>query len=166
VQNTDLCAGAGSGPIAAGSVAEAWVRKVVQETGAFDNVLYQDGNELVLVQGYSPLWTTTMRDLIRAEEQRLGFSRHLIDTNSDHATSMRAVDYVERHQTQPAQPADCLGKPCLVNEYNPNPPLTAAQLHQRFCQARSSGTSFWYWRQGQSDAVMAQSLALLKQGCP
>jgi hypothetical protein len=79
---------------------------------------------------------------------------------------VRAVDYVERHQNQPASPADCLGKPCLVNEYNPNPPLTAAQLHERFCAARSNGTTFWYWRHGQSDAVMAQSLALVDQGCP
>ena len=166
VQNDDLCATAGSGPIAPGSVAEAWVRKVVQETGDFDNVLYQDGNELDLVQGYSPAWTTTMRDLIRAEEHRLGFGRHLIGTNSNHATSMRAVDYVERHQSQPASPADCLGKPCLVNEYNPNPPLTAAQLHERFCQARSNGTTFWYWRHGQRDAELSQSLALVRQGCP
>jgi hypothetical protein len=56
-----------------------------------------------------------------------------------------------------------------VNEYNPNPPLTAAQFHARFCAARSQGTTFWSWRHGQSDAVMRQALALMRravQGWP
>lgn len=166
LRDVDLCATAGTSALVPGSVADRWVRKVVQETGGFDNVLYQDGNEVSLIQGYSPAWTTSLRDAVRDEERRLGLSTHLFGTNADDAVAMQAADFVELHQNQPATPAQCQGKPCLVNEYNPNPPLTAAQFHARFCAARSQGTTFWYWRHGQSDAVMRQALALLRQGCP
>jgi hypothetical protein len=165
-RDVDLCASAGTGPIAPGSVADRWVRKVVQETGSFDNVLYQDGNEVSLIQGYSSAWTTSLRDVVRDEERRLGFAPHLIGTNADDAAAMQAVDFVELHQNQAATPSQCQGKPCLVNEYNPNPPLTAAQFHARFCAARAQGTTYWYWRHGQSDTVMQQALALMRQGCP
>ena len=43
---------------------------MVAETGRFDNVLYQDGNEVGLVGGYSPEWTRSMHDLIRDEERQ------------------------------------------------------------------------------------------------
>lgn len=165
-RDVDLCATAGSTAITPGSVADRWVRKVVQETGTFDNVLYQDGNEVSLIAGYDPAWSTSMRDIVRDEERRLGLAPHLFGTNSDDATTKQAVDFVELHQNQPATAAQCAGKPCLVNEYNPNPPLTAAQFHQRFCAARAQGTSFWYWRHGQSEMAMRQSLALMAQGCP
>ncbi|MEW5742374.1 MAG: hypothetical protein AB1938_25880 [Myxococcota bacterium] len=167
-QNVDYCATAASGPVAPGSVHEAWIRKVVAETGEFDNVLYQDGNEVGLVQGYDSEWTRTMHALIRDEEARRGFPRHLFATNSGDATAMQLpeVDYLEAHQNQPLSAAQCFGKPCFVNEYNPNPPLTPAQFHQRFCAARDQGTAFFYWRHGQSEPDMLQSLSLMGQGCP
>jgi len=165
-QGVDLCATAGSGSFSAGSIVDRWVRQVVRETGAFDNVVYQDGNEISLVASYSPAWTIGLRDAVRSEESRLGLTRHLFGTNADEAAAIGAVDFVELHQDQPATVAQCRGKPCLVNEYNPRPPLTAAQFHQRFCAAKNQGTSFWYWRHEQSDPVMQQSLASLGQPCP
>ena len=151
-----------------GSVADQWIRKVVQETGRFDNVLYQDGNEVGLVAGYATAWTTSMHDVIRDEEQRQGYARHLFGTNSGRAATMQhtSVDYVELHQDDSATPAQCANKPCLVNEYNPAPSLTPAEFHQRFCAARQQGTVFWYWRHGQSDADFLRSLDLMQAGCP
>lgn len=165
-QGIDLCATAGSGGFATGSTVDRWVRQVVRETGSFDNVVYQDGNEISLVANYSPAWTTALRDAVRSEETRLGLIRHLFGTNADVAAAISAADFVELHQDQPATVTQCGGKPCLVNEYNPRPPLTAAQFHQRFCAAKSQGTSFWYWRHEQSEAVMNQSLASFDQPCP
>ncbi|MCC6335294.1 MAG: hypothetical protein IT380_15055 [Myxococcales bacterium] len=167
-QGLDGCATAASGPVAPGGVHEAWIRKVVAETGAFDNVLYEDGNEVGLVQGYDSEWTRTMAVLIRDEEARRGYPRHLFGTNSGDATAMQLadVDYLEEHQNQPLAASQCFGKPCFVNEYNPNPPLSPAQFHQRFCAARDEGTAFFYWRHGQSEADMLQSLTLMGQGCP
>lgn len=167
-QGLDACADAASGPVAPGGVHEAWIRKVVAETGAFDNVLYQDGNEVGLVAGYDAAWTQSMLALIRDEEARRGYGRHLFATNSGDAAAMQlsGVDYVELHQNQPATPTQCFGKPCFVNEYNPNPALTPAQFHQRFCAARDQGTAFFYWRHGQAEADMLESLRLMGQGCP
>jgi len=168
VQGQDVCGVAGSGAIAAGSVPDAWVRKVVFETGRFDNVLYQDGNEVGLVPGYATAWSTSMAQIIRDEEQRRGYLRHLFGTNSGDAATLQdpAIDYGELHQTTAATPSQCAGKPCLVNEYNPNPPLTADQFHTRFCAARQAGTAFWYWRHGQDDAAMNASLDALSAPCP
>jgi len=167
VQQANGCGPAGKGAISPGSLAEQWVRKVVAETGGFDNVLYQDGNELGLVQGYSPAWTRSMHDLIRAEEQARGFVRHPFATNSDVLSVMQSpeVDYLEFHQSTPLTAGQCLGKPCLVNEYNPSPALTPAQFRQRFCAARQQGTSFWYWRHDQTEDQMLESLTQLGQPC-
>ena len=141
---------------------------MVAETGRFDNVLYQDGNEVGLIQGYSPQWTRSMQAVIRDEEQLRGYGAHPFATNSQHPQAMQLpeVDYLEFHQNNPVPLAQCFGKPCLVNEYNPTPALTAAQFRQRFCDARSQGTSFWYWRHEQTAQQLTDSLALLGGSCP
>ncbi len=167
LQGLDACAGAGAGPVAAGSVHERWVRKVVLETGRFDNVIYQDGNEVSLVQSYDPAWTQSLHDLVRDEENARGFLRHLFGTNAGTAEAMAlpAVDYLEQHQQRALSAAECGGKPCMVNEYNPSPALTPSEFRQRYCTARTQGTAFWYWRHGQSDQQMRDSLAVLGAAC-
>jgi hypothetical protein len=168
LQSADHCATAGSGAVVAGSVADQWIRKVVRETGRFDNVLYQDGNEVGLIAGYDPAWSTSMQAIIRDEERVHGYGRHLFGTNSGSMATLQdaAIDYGELHHNGAATPAQCANKPCLVNEYNPNPSLTPEQFLQRFCAARQQGTSFWYWRHGQSDADFLRSLDLMQAGCP
>jgi hypothetical protein len=168
-QGTDACTGAGSGPVVAQSIHDAWIRKVVLETGSFDNVIYQDGNEIGLVAGYATAWSTSMEAIVRDEESKHGYGRHLFGTNSGSAATMQdaAIDYGELHQDLPAaSPAACAGKPCLVNEYNPNPALDAPTLHQRYCDARAAGTYFWYWRHDQAQGVMDATLDLIAAGCP
>lgn len=167
VQAFDGCAGAGAGPVVAGSVHERWVRKVVAETGRFDNVLYQDGNEVALMQDYDPSWTQSLHDLIRDEEQARGYAHHVFGTNAgtSEAMALPSVDYLELHQQRALSAAQCGGKPCMVNEYNPSPALTPEEFRQRYCTARAQGTGFWYWRHGQSDEQMRQSLAVLAAPC-
>jgi hypothetical protein len=143
------------------------VRKVVRETGRYGNVLYQDGNEIGLVDGYVPEWTLSIRNILRDEETRNGYRTHLLGTNSGDAVTMQAegVAYIEFHGDTAPDPASCYGRPCLSNEYNPSPPMTPDELHGQFCAARAAGTYFWYWRHGQVDADMEQTLSLIQAGC-
>ncbi len=166
LQGENDCATSGSQPIALGSTEERWVRQVVDVTGAFDNVLYEDGNEAGLVPGYDPAWTISLAALVHDEESRRGYLRHLVSSNSGNATANQAVDYVELHQTTAATLAQCGGAPCLVNEYNPDPALTPEEFFAQYCLARSQGTWFWYWRHGQTEAQMNASLDLQAGGCP
>jgi hypothetical protein len=168
VQHQDVCTGTGGAAIAAGSVQEAWVKKVVLETGRYDHVVYQDGNEIGIVGGYDPAWSLSMAALIHAEEARLGYARHLVGTNSGDSTTLASplIDYGELHQNTAPTRAECGGKPCLVNEYNPRPPLTPAQFHERLCDARRNGTAFWYWRHEQDVGALQTSLSLLDAPCP
>jgi hypothetical protein len=167
VQGEDWCATAGSREISGDDVHERWVRKAVRETGRYGNVLYEDGNEIGIVGDYVPEWTLSIRNLVRDEEARHGWRRHPFGTNSGDPTAMAAdgVDYLEFHQDGAADPAGCFGRPCGVNEYNPEPPLTPEQLHAEFCAAQAWGTYFWYWRHGQDAAAMDRTLDLLAGGC-
>jgi hypothetical protein len=75
------------------------------------------------------------------------------------------VAYIEFHQDTAPDPASCYGRPCLSNEYNPSPAMTPDELHGQYCAARAASTYFWYWRHGQSDADMEQTLSLIQAGC-
>lgn len=167
VQGEDLCAAAGSSALSPGDRHDAWVRKVLRETVGYANVIYQDGNEVGLVPGYDPAWTRSLGQALRDEEARAAAPAHLFGTNSGDGTAIASpeVGYVELHQATAADPSRCGGKPCLVNEYNPDPPLEPAALLAQFCAAEQSGTYFWYWRHGQSDAAMRETLALIAGGC-
>lgn len=167
VQGEDLCATAGSGPIEPGSRHDLWARKVFEETGRFGNVLYQDGNELGLVDGYASAWTLSLRDLLRETEAAQGYARHLLGTNTGDPATMQAdgIELVELHQASAPDPASCLGRVCLSNEYNPDPPLPPDQIVTEHCAARAAGTYFWYWRHGQTAEQMLESLAGMQAGC-
>ena len=133
----------------------------------FDNVVYEDGNEIGIVGGYAPAYSTSLAAIIHDEESRRGFARHLVGSNSGDATTLASplIDYGELHQRSAASTGQCGGKPCLVNEYNPDPPLTPDQFHDEVCAARRAGTWFWYWRHGQSDQALSDSLSLLDAPC-
>lgn len=167
VQGEDWCNDGGSREIIGDDVHERWVRKVVEETGRYGNVIFQDGNEIGIVGGYAPEWTLSIRNIVRDEEQKRGYPRHLLGTNSGDDGVLQAVgiDYAEFHRDTAADPAQCHGKPCLVNEYNPNPPMTPVELFAQYCAARAAGTYFWYWRHGQTQQQMDQTLGLIAGGC-
>ncbi len=167
VQAEDDCITAAKSAVVPGSVHDRWIRKVVLETGSFDNVIYQDGNEIGLVPGYVAEWTTSMQSIVRDEESKNGYGHHLVGTNSGDTTAMQSteVEYVEMHQTTPLA-APFFGKPSLVNEYNPNPALTEGELLTNYCAARANGTYYWYWRHGQTQPVMDATLTSIAAGCP
>jgi len=170
VQNADH-SNAGSAAVTADAVHEAWVRKVVQVTGVYDNVIYQDGNEISTVNeyggnAYSPTWSTSMQTIIRDEELLQGYSQHLFGTNSENTTTEQhsSVQYIEHHNTGVAI-ATLYGKPTLVGEYNPTPVLTPSQIATEVCDAKALGSYFWYWMQEGEESNIAATLTAIAAGC-
>ena len=165
VQNEDWIAAAGTGAIAAGTVFEIWVRRVVETTGRHGNVIYQLGNENGLIPGFRPEWERSMAAIIRDTETRRSYGRHLIGTQSQLATLMNdpAIDYAEFHTN--GGTVGSLAKPTGVNEYNPEPPLQAAAAHAHYCSAAASGVMYWLWRHTMTRAQWEQALDLVKRGC-
>jgi len=165
VQGEDWIASAGTGAIAAGSVFEAWARRVVERTGRHGNVIYQLGNENGLIPGFKPDWERSTAALIRDEEGRRAYGRHLIGTQSQLATLINdpSIDYAEFHTN--GGTVNALAKPTAVNEYNPDPPLQGAAAHSHYCTAAASGVMYWLWRHTMTRAQWEQALALVKGGC-
>jgi len=165
VQDEDWIAAAGTGAIAAGTVFEIWVRRVVETTGRHGNVIYQLGNENGLIPGFRPEWERSMVAIIRDTEARRSYGRHLIGTQSQLATLMNdpAVDYAEFHTN--GGTVGSLAKPTGVNEYNPEPPLQAAAAHAHYCSAAGTGVMYWLWRHTMTRTQWEQALDLVKRGC-
>ncbi|MFO0568141.1 MAG: hypothetical protein U0263_20945 [Polyangiaceae bacterium] len=170
----DHVTAAGTLEIPAGSVYDAWVRKVAEHTCKYGNVTLEDGNEISLKQGYVPAFSQSIGNIYWDECKKRGFLldgvpfRPLLGTQSESADTLSApqIAYGEFHKDSAIAPSLCQGKPCGVNEYNPDPPLAPLALASEVCAARQAGTWFSYWRHGQSAAQMAETLSLIQSGCP
>lgn len=123
---------------------ERWVRKVVEEIGSYDNILWQIGNE----SGYCSYpfkWEKEISRIIHDEEGKRGYKRHLVGTQSEVSEIEQAtwIDYISRHQdifiSRPIH-----GKPTQVNEYAVD--LGPLAYNHQLTLARQSGTYFHYWR--------------------
>jgi hypothetical protein len=164
---------AGTLEIPAGGVYDAWVRKVAEHTCKYGNVTLEDGNEVSLKNGYQPAWSQSIGNVYWDECAQRNYllagepHRPLLGTQSERAETVAApqVAYSQWHRADPQDPAACGGKPCGVNEYNPDPPLPPAQLSAHVCAAEQAGTWFAYWRHGQDVAAMADTLQLIQAGC-
>lgn len=176
VQGLDAYADCGKVEVGVGqpgtpmAVYEQWVRKIVDTVGDLDNVTWHDGNEIILVSGYTPAWSAGLANVARDQEARKGFPRHLFATNAPQTTApIEQVDYVTIHTDQPMStgPSACntTTKPCINNEYNPNPPMLPEAMNTLRCDAESKGLIWGYWRHGQSYAQSQQTWELLNQAC-
>jgi len=166
VQGLDLVEQCGRQGIQAGDRFDRWVEKVVTELGPLGNVIWQDGNEVGLIQGYSTAWSLSMKDRVRYWENEVAFGVvHMFGTNSKRAEVETRVDYIESHRKTP-HPAPVVGRPSLVNEYNPNPAFTPQQMNEKRCAAEKGGTFWWYWRHTQTLEEMRETLRLFLEPCP
>ena len=95
-----------------------WLRKIVEHTGKYPNVIYQIGNETFDCwgQGSSGAWELGVADTVRGA---LGANRRLISTNSHNGAveASSAIDYVNMH-IEKAPERGALNKPVAVNEYD------------------------------------------------
>lgn len=108
----------------------AWLSKIVQELGAYPNVLFQISNESDVCQGrLNPEWELAVYDFMKARISRP------VGTNSNHPMVESHVDYVERHG---CEVIGRLGVPAGVNEWNCQ--MSSAQ----FCAIQREGEP-WSW---------------------
>jgi len=117
---------------------QTWIRKVVDELGGFDNVLFQVGNEGF--KSFSAAWEVGVYDIVKDELRQRGFGNRLVATNTNNAPLEARLDYITRHSQEAQQPG---AKPILVNEY---PGLPSEEVLAQVREARRLGTAFMYWR--------------------
>lgn len=139
---------------------DAWVRKVVQMLGPYPNVIWQVGNENgVCSPPVTSAWESDLIRIVRDEEPKHGFIKHMIGTNAEigDIEALASVDYVSLHQDLAA--AVHKGKPTGVNEY---PKITPNDYAVQLRAARSMGTRFDLWMGSMNDADLEQCLKVVR----
>jgi hypothetical protein len=134
-------------------VHERWVRKAVAELGAFENVLFQIGNEGF--KAWSAAWELGVYAIAKDELGQRGFGDRMVATNTHVASLEERVDYAARHSKQ-AQDAEAY--PVLVNEYATIPP---AAVEREVARAEALGTMFEYWRGDHDDREWTDTLGAI-----
>jgi hypothetical protein len=117
---------------------ERWVRKAVAELGAFENVLFQIGNEGF--KAWSAAWELGVYAIVKDELAGRGFGDRMVGTNTHVASLEERVDYAARHRDEAQDPE---AYPVLVNEYATIPP---DEVERQVARSEALGTMFEYWR--------------------
>jgi len=134
-------------------VHERWIRKAVSELGAFENVLFQIGNEGF--KSFSAAWELGVYSMVKDELGRRGYADRLVATNT-HETSLESrVDYATRHSPRAQDPGPY---PILVNEYAT---IAPAEVERQVARAAELGTMFEYWRGEHDERQWSDTLEAL-----
>lgn len=133
----------------------AWIRKVVEETGRYDNVLYLDGNELLKCDPVYQ-WSEGLKAIVRDEETRRGYSHHPLGTNSE-VPSWRFLGYEVYHE-EAAMPSH--GRPLLINEYHS---LSADEWREQVLAGIHVESSLMLWRGNMREAEWQKALGYLSE---
>lgn len=152
----------------------AFVVKLVSVFADNPNIVWEDGNEIGLVRNaagvleadplYDPAWTRELARLTRVQEQANGGFAHLFGSNAGQAGwNVAGVSVIFEHNTGVAV-SPRAGKPTVVNEYNPNPPMTGEQVFAQVCRAKELGSYFDLWRHGMGDAEYLEAHRLIREG--
>lgn len=149
------------------AVHDRWLRKVVHTVGAYDNVVYQVGNENFTMPDWgcapSRAWEEGVVAIVQDEMTKLGYGKRLFGTNS-HNPEIEAsplIDYVNVHTQTEARPAPDYfdpraGKPTLNNEGNRS--LTLDDFTRALWGNFIRGTAVHYWWQADTPQVRADKL--------
>lgn len=136
-------------------VHERWVRKAVAELGAFENVLFQVGNEGF--KAWSAAWELGVYGIVKDELGGRGYGDRMVATNTHEPSLESRVDYATRHDTR----AQDLGPyPILVNEYPTIPPAEVVRQVER---SERLGTMFEYWRGDHDEQQWSDTLEAIGQ---
>ena len=130
VQGLDL-GGLGIFQVAPRPVHERWIRKAVFELGAFENVLFQVGNEGF--KSWSAAWELGVYSIVKDELGRHGYADRLVATNTHEASLESRVDYATRHSQRAQDPGPY---PILVNEYAT---IAPAEVERQVTRAEQLG---------------------------
>jgi hypothetical protein len=141
---------------------QRFIDKMVEEFGCFGNVVWQVDNEGALVPRAKREYYEAVHRAFRDAEQRLGCGIvHMTGINWPEVGD-GPYDYVTTHADAPLTQA-FYGKHSQNNEHNR--PVSIEEDFSRFCDARSRGLHYWYWRAEDSDADMRAKLGNRKAGC-
>ena len=137
---------------------ERWLRKVVAETGEYDNVIYQIGNETFdcKSKGSSIAYEIGVANIVRDELEQRGFSSKLIGTNShnDAIENHPLIDYISEHyETAPIRRS----KPTVNNE-QASSWVTVSNFENELREAYRKGTYFQLWRGDLNDSQYREAL--------
>jgi hypothetical protein len=169
LQGQDLCDAAGTIEVQPGDPYDKWIRKVVAEFGHNSGVLWQIGNENNLIPHFSSAWELSHAAIIKDEELKRGYKAHPIGTQTENAGIIAdsRIDFSEWHTQGEAisNPATCGGKPCGVNEYNPEPALEPVAVQNSYCTAKANGTWFGLWRHSMSRPSWDEAWRLVGLPC-
>jgi hypothetical protein len=132
---------------------QGWVRKATAELGAFENVLFQVGNEGF--KSFSAAWELGVHALVKDELARRGYGDRLVATNTGAPSLESRVDYATRHSTRAQDPGPY---PILVNEY---PAIAPAEVERQVARAERLGTLFQYWRGDHDEQQWSDTLEAL-----
>ncbi len=153
IQGENHCGDTHNGP--GDAVHEAYLKKLMETTSRFGNVIYQIGNESAGVAGKTQglkAWEKWVYDTVRKYET----VTHMIGTCSGFDEIEASFpDYTNVHNEVPAGPQ--YGKPAADNEKNPQ--NSAAEVLSNYCRAAKGGAYFWGWRAELSDSEFAKALA-------
>jgi hypothetical protein len=103
--------------------AERWIRKTVRTLGYGKNVIWEIGNESFGCEGaLRSTWETGVVRIIRDEEKKRGYIKHLIGSNAAPLipdTPWASYQSYHERNTDIAKLSRQLGRPVQVNEVNP-----------------------------------------------
>ena len=139
-------------------VAQAWIRKVLDETSHFPNVLYQVSNEshvCGISRGRSLMpWEAATIEIVHERGR-------LVGTNSHDVVIEEIADYVAYHVCEAPRMLD---RPVMVNEYAARcgNTLSADEWTEEATRAARNGTSFHLWRGSMDDGNYAKALSRLR----
>lgn len=138
-----------------------WVDTLVEALGPYPNVFFQIGNETFDCQGMLvPEWEEGIRDAIKEAYRKRGRVAPPIGTNSHDPFLESEMDYIARHGVYVVSPG---AGPTIVNEYNPNPPLTASRWRELAIANKRNGVAFMLWRHSMGDVEFEKALRFMRE---
>jgi hypothetical protein len=162
IQNED---GFGDMPRQLNDRQRAFIDKAVSKLGPLGCIMWQDGNEVGLDgnPGYDVEWTNSIRQYVTERELFHNVPEHLLITNAyPHDAAYNSLaDGIAIHTNGESWPTPINGRFTLVNEYNPNPPMTPEALASMWCRAIEDGTIYVPWRHGMPMEDWLKALGLI-----
>lgn len=140
---------------------ERFIRKVVEEIGCFQNVVWMTGNESNQIQGATIAWQEWVISTVAKAEAELGCGVvHMKGVDGPEWEGAAGRDYVSTHAREPLRIYG--GVHSENNERNPE--FSPEQELANAKAAEEIGGHWWAWRGGASDEKWRQTLELRKEG--
>lgn len=159
----------------------AYVRKLVERFGKYDNVVWFDLNEPYdLGESYCGSWSVSDHQVIREAEAEFGYAKHLWfgagqkDDLLDPVVQAGILQGMIIH-TEANQPGPENNVPTMLTERNPQPPWDEMSEWGRYCYSKARNVYYGAWMGAQSMQQFQATLGMIsgwqctqkaETGCP